>query len=118
MKRYCRALDLVDDPALIEKYIWYHAPENQWPEMNQLIREAGVLDMEIYRFGTRMFMIMEVEDDFTFERMHEINQSPVSQKWEELMWEFQVPVPGAGEGEKWVLMEQVFKLPPSKQRQP
>lgn len=111
MKRYCRALDLVDDPALIEKYIWHHAPENHWPELHPLLRESGVISMEIYRFGTRMFMIMDVDDTFSFERMEQVHQHPVSQEWEKLMWQFQKPVPGAREGEKWVLMERVFQFP-------
>jgi L-rhamnose mutarotase len=111
MKRYCLALDLKDDPALIEKYRWHHAPENQWPEINQSIRAAGVTDMEIYLFGNRMFMVMEVNDTFSFERMDEINQNPRSVEWEDLMWGFQQAVPGARPGEKWVLMEQVYKLP-------
>lgn len=96
---------------MIEKYKWHHAPENQWPEINQNIRDSGIMNMEIYRFGNRMFMIMDVDDSFTFERMNEINQNPKSLAWEELMWNFQQAVPGAKLGEKWVLMEQVYKLP-------
>lgn len=111
MTRYCLALDLKDDPQLIEKYKWHHAPENFWPEINHNIRKAGVVDMEIYRFGSRMFMIMEVDDTFSFERMDEINQDPKSVEWENLMWGFQQAVPGAKPGEKWAVMERVFKLP-------
>ena len=110
-KRYCLTLDLKNDPQLIEKYKWHHAPENQWPQINENIKKAGVTDMEIYLFGTRMFMIMEVNETFTFEKMDEINQHPKSIEWEELMWDFQAPVPGSKPGEKWVLMEQVYKLP-------
>ncbi len=110
-KRYCLALDLKNDAKLIEKYKWHHSPENLWPQINENIKKAGVLDMEIYLFGTRMFMIMEVNDTFSFERMDEINQHPKSVEWEELMWNFQEPVPGSKPGEKWVLMERVFKLP-------
>lgn len=111
MKRYCLALDLKNDPQLIEKYKWHHAPENLWPQINENIKAAGVMDMEIYLFGNRMFMIMEVDDTFSFERMNEINQHPKSVEWEDLMWGFQQAVPGAQPGEKWVLMDLVFKLP-------
>ncbi|AWV96772.1 L-rhamnose mutarotase [Arcticibacterium luteifluviistationis] len=110
-KKYCLALDLKDDEELIKKYKWHHAPENQWPEINVNIRAAGVVNMEIYLFGNRMFMIMEVDESFSFERMDEINQNPKSVEWENLMWNFQQAIPGAKPGEKWVLMEQVFKLP-------
>ena len=111
LTRYCLALDLKNDPQLIEKYKWHHAPENFWPEINQNIHKAGVVDMEIYRFGNRMLMIMEVDATFSFERMDEINQNPKSVEWEDLMWGFQQAVPGAKPGKKWVLMERVFKLP-------
>ncbi|GHB60603.1 L-rhamnose mutarotase [Persicitalea jodogahamensis] len=111
MPRYCLALDLKDDPQLIEKYKQHHALENFWPEINRNIRRAGVLDMEIYLFGNRMFMIMEVDDTFSFERMNEINQDPKSVEWEDLMWGFQQAVPGTRPGEKWAPMERVFKLP-------
>ncbi len=86
-------------------------PKISGPTINQSIHDAGVATMEIYRFGNRMFMIMEVDDTFSFERMHAINQNPKSVEWENLMWGFQQAVPGAKPGEKWVLMEQIFKLP-------
>ena len=111
MTRYCLALDLKDDLKLIEKYKWHHAPENFWPEIDRNIRQAGVVDMELYLFGNRMLMIMEVDDSFSFERMEEINQDPKSVEWEDLMWSFQQAVPGANPGEKWVPMERIFKLP-------
>ncbi|WP_229235894.1 L-rhamnose mutarotase [Dyadobacter tibetensis] len=111
LRRYCLTLDLVEDEASIAKYRWHHEPENQWPEINASIREAGVESMEIYLLGERMFMIMDVNDTFSFERMNEINQRPISVEWENLMWGFQKAIPGAKPGEKWVLMEQIYKLP-------
>lgn len=111
MNRYCLTLDLIDDAKLIEKYKWHHAPENLWPEIMANIKTAGVTNMEIYLFGNRMFMIMEVDDTFSFEKMDEINQSPKSIEWEDLMWGFQKPIEGCKPGEKWVLMEKVFQLP-------
>ena len=111
MKKYCLALDLVENEDLIEKYKWHHKPENQWPEINQSIKDAGVTNMEIYLFGNRMFMIMEVNESFSFEKMDEINQGSKPVEWEELMWGFQKPIPGCKPGEKWVQMEQIFKSP-------
>ncbi len=111
MKRYCQTLDLKDDAALIEKYKWHHAPENMWTEINQSIKAAGVTNMEIYLFGTRMFMIMDVDDTFSFERMAEINKGPKSVEWEELMWNFQKAIPGSKPDEKWVLMDKIYQLP-------
>jgi L-rhamnose mutarotase len=109
MKRYCLALDLVDDPALVAEYEAYH--REVWPEIKQSIRDAGILDMEIYRFGTRLFMIMEAGDTFSFEKKSAADAANEKvQEWEALMWKFQSPVPGARPGEKWVLMDKIFSL--------
>ena len=64
-RRYCFALDLKDDPQLIAEYKRYH--ENIWPEITASIKEAGIEDLEIYLLGTRLFMIMEVNERFSFE---------------------------------------------------
>jgi L-rhamnose mutarotase len=110
-RRYCLTLDLKDDPALIAEYRRYH--ENVWPEILNSITGAGVEDMEIYLLGTRMFMIMEVNDQFSFEVKGEMDRvNPKVQEWEQLMWKFQQPLPQAKPGEKWMLMERVFKLIP------
>lgn len=108
-KRYCFALDLKDDPELIRQYEWYHSSEGIWPEVEQSIKDAGIESMQIYRTGNRLFMIMEVSEDFSFEKKARKDaQNPKVQEWEKLMWRFQQPLPWAGEGEKWVLMEKIF----------
>lgn len=110
-KKYCLALDLKDDPTLIKEYENYHAPENIWPEIQKSIRNSGITNMEIYRTGNRLFMIMEVDDSFDFERKSRMDASnPKVQEWEKLMWKFQQPLPWAKEGEKWILMNQIFEL--------
>lgn len=108
-RRYCLTLDLKDDPKLIAEYEKYH--ERIWPEITESITASGILDLEIYRLGTRMFMIMEVDDHFSFERKAERDRAnPKVQEWEELMWKFQQPLPQAKPGEKWLLMKRIFKL--------
>ena len=108
-KRYCLTLDLKDDPELISEYRRYH--KRVWPEIADSIREAGIEDMEIYLLGTRMFMIMEVNESFSFEAKAQADRAnPKVREWEELMWRFQKPLPQAKAGEKWMLMERVFKL--------
>ena len=42
-KRACHTLDMKDNPELIEKYKYYHRPENNWPEINDGIRNGGVI---------------------------------------------------------------------------
>lgn len=108
-RRYCLALDLKDDPQLIAEYKRYH--EQIWPEITCSIREAGIEDMEIYLLGTRLFMIMEVAPEFSFEAKAQADRSnPKVQEWEALMWKFQKPLAKAKAGEKWVLMERIFRL--------
>ena len=109
MRRYCLALDLKNDPALIKEYEEYH--KAVWPEILQSIKQSGIQAMEIYRLDLRMFMIMEVDDHFSFERKAVMDTAnPKVQEWEELMWKFQQALPGAAEGEKWRLMDKIFEL--------
>ncbi|WP_291870511.1 L-rhamnose mutarotase [Maribacter sp.] len=109
MKKYCFALDLIEDKKRIKEYIAYH--KNVWPEIIESIKEAGILDMEIYHFGNRLFMIMEVDKSFSFERksLMDAKNSKV-QEWEKLMWNYQQALPMAKPGEKWMLLENIFKL--------
>jgi L-rhamnose mutarotase len=111
MKRYCLAVDLVDDPSLIAEYEHWHKAGNTWPEIRNSIIDSGITNMEIYRTGNRLFMIMETTDDFTFERKAAMDAANTKvQDWEQLMWKFQQPLPWAKEGEKWVLMDKIFQL--------
>jgi len=109
MKRYALALDLVNEPPLIAEYEAYH--QKVWPEIKKSILDSGIINMEIYRTGNRLFMIMETEDDFSFDQkaaMDELNEKV--QEWERLMWKFQQALPGSKPGEKWVLMDNIFEL--------
>jgi L-rhamnose mutarotase len=109
MARYCLALDLRDDEDLIKEYEQHH--QNVWPEIKKSILDADILNMEIYRVGNRLFMIMETGDNFSFEKKAAMdNANQKMKEWEELMWKFQQPLPWAKEGEKWVLMEKIFQV--------
>jgi L-rhamnose mutarotase len=115
-KRYCLTLDLKDDRKLIAEYKHYHAKGNAWPEITRSIRDSGIEEMEIYLFGTRMFMVMEVNEHFSFEAKANADRlDPKVQEWEKLMWKFQKPLPQAAPGEKWMLMEKIFTLEPDSQ---
>jgi L-rhamnose mutarotase len=108
-RRFCLTLDLKDDPKLIAEYKRHH--ERVWPEIIRSIKDSGILDMEIYLLGTRMFMIMEVSDDFSFEAKTEADRrNPKVQEWENLMWRFQKALSHAKPGEKWMRMDRIFKL--------
>ena len=111
MKRYCLALDLVDDPLLIAEYEHWHQSENAWPEIKKSILDAGIAQMEIYRTGNRLFMIMDTDETFSFERKGAMDAAnPKVQEWENLMWNYQQPLKNAAKGEKWVLMNKIFQL--------
>lgn len=109
MKRYALALDLKDETDLINEYEEWH--KKVWPEIKSSILDSGIVNLEIYRTGNRLFMIMETSDDFDFEKkasMDALNQKV--QQWETLMWKFQQPLPWAEPGEKWILMDKIFQL--------
>ncbi len=109
MKRHCLALDLKNDEALIAEYEAWH--RNVWPEILHSIRAAGIEQMEIHRVNNRLFMIMEVNDDFSFEKKGAADASNEKvQQWEQLMWKYQQGLPLSKPGEKWVLMQKIFSL--------
>jgi len=109
MKRYALALDLKDDEKLIAEYEAYH--QSIWPEISESITSAGILNMEIYRIANRLFMIMEVDDTFSFEAKAKADLVNAKvMEWEQLMWKYQQALPMAKPGEKWILMDKIFAL--------
>ncbi len=109
MIRFCLTLDLKDDPTLIEHYISHH--KKVWPEVVESLRVSGILTMEIYQVHTRLFMMLEVNDDFSFEKKSQADKLNSNvQEWEKLMDTYQQRLPFAKPDEKWVLMEKIFKV--------
>ena len=109
MKRYCLALDLKDDPALIALYEEYH--QSVWPEIIESIKSSGIQHLEIYRVANRLFMIIEATDDFSFEEKAKMDaKNEMVRQWEKLMWEYQQALPCAKPGEKWVLMQKIYSI--------
>jgi L-rhamnose mutarotase len=107
MRKYCLALDLKNDEQLITEYENYH--KSVPPDIMKSIRDSGITNMEIYRTGNRLFMIMETTDNFDFEKKAALDASnPAVQAWETLMWKYQQPLPLAKPGEKWMIMKQIF----------
>lgn len=107
--RYCLALDLQSDPALISEYENWH--REVWPEIKASILDSGITNMEIYRLENRLFMIMETNEDFSFEKKAAADAAnPAVEKWELLMWKYQKSIPGGRPGEKWRLMNKIFEL--------
>jgi L-rhamnose mutarotase len=108
MTRYCLLLDLRDDPELIAEYERQHAAV--WPEVIAHLRAAGVANMTIWRLGCRLTMLLEAGPDFSFDRLHELEQrNPRIQEWETLMARYQLSSPEAGSA-KWQLASPLFEL--------
>ena len=111
VKRYCQTLDLRDNPELIAEYRKRHSREHAWKEVLDGIRQVGILEMEIYILGTRLFMIVETPLDFEWESaMEHLSTLPRQAEWEDYMAEFQVAAQGASSDEKWRMMERIFYL--------
>lgn len=107
--KYCLSLDLKNDENLISEYEAYH--QSVWPEIIDSIKNSGITNMEIYRIFNRLFMIMETDESFSFDKKNEMDAGNRKvQEWEKLMWKYQQALPGAKPGEKWMLMNKIFQL--------
>lgn len=108
--RHCLALDLHDDPDLIAAYEHHH--RQVWPEVLAHLRTQGVRELEIFRLGTRMVMVMDTDDAvFDAARMADAERGdPRLRAWEDLMWSFQKATPWTPEGSKWTPMQPIFRL--------
>ncbi len=110
-KRFCKTLELRNDPALIAAYKKAHSKGQTWPEITQGMKEVGILDMEIYLIGTRLFMIMDTVPDFNHDKaMAELAKKPRQSEWEAHMAQFQNTSAEATADEKWRLMERIYKV--------
>ena len=111
-KRFCKTLELRNDPELIAAYKRVHADDALWPEIMQGMREVGIIDMEIYIAGTRLFMIMDTVPDFDHGKaMAELAEKPKQKEWEAYVSSFQQSSANATAEEKWQVIERIFKLP-------
>ncbi len=111
VKRYCQTLDLRDNPELIAEYRRRHSQEHIWKEVPEGIREVGILEMEIYLLGTRLFMIVETPLDFDWDTaMARLGTLPRQAEWEDYMAEFQLVKAGMSSAEKWQMMDRIFHL--------
>jgi len=113
-KRYCMALDLRKDPALIRQYKKVHTKEGIWPEIPRGIKEVGIADMEIYLWDNRMFMILEAPLNWDYDtQMAKLGTLEKQPEWSDYVWQFQQLLPYSKNGEKWMPMDNVFQLNPT-----
>ena len=110
-KRFCQTLDLKDDPKLIATYKELHDKDHIWKEILDGIKEVGILEMEIYLLGNRLFMIVETPENFDWnEAMAKLAKLPKQEEWEALTGKYQNTKSGATSSEKWQLMDRIFHL--------
>lgn len=110
-KRYCQTLELKDNPQLIEEYVKRHDEMHHWPEIREGIRSVGILEMEIYLLGTKLFMIVETPLDFDWDTAFDrLTNCPKQNEWEEYMSVFQNVASNASSAKKWELMDRIFHL--------
>ena len=110
-KRFCKTLELRNDPELIAAYKKAHSKGQAWPEITQGMKDVGILDMEIYLNGTRLFMIMDTVPEFDhYKAMAELATKPRQSEWEAHMAQFQNTSSESTADEKWQLMERIYKM--------
>ena len=111
VKRYCRTMDLKDDPQLIAEYRRMHSRDVHWREISDGIRSVGILEMDIYILGNRLFMIVETPLDFDWDKaMERLATLPRQDEWERTMAVFQQCSADAKATDKWQMMERMFQL--------
>lgn len=111
IKRYVQFLEISDNPALIEQYRKWHSEEYNWQEVRDGIRAVGILEMEIYIFGSKLVMIVDAPADFQWEEaMSMLATLPRQAEWEAFVSQFQGCSADARSDEKWQPMERMFRL--------
>src|ERR1700730_366262 len=118
MSRLFYALDLHDDPVLIDEYDRWHQAERVWPDILQSLRAAGIEEAEIFRTGNRLVLVLDVSAEFDAAAKAAADAAdPRVQAWETLMWNYQKALPWARPGEKWIPMQRIFSLPDCLQKE-
>jgi L-rhamnose mutarotase len=104
-------LDLKDDPELIADYERYHAPGGVPSAILESIRASGIEEMEIYRCGNRLVMLMTTSAQFDPEAKAAADAAdPDVVAWEALMDRFQQRLPWAPASVKWMEADRIFAL--------
>jgi L-rhamnose mutarotase len=95
-------------PGKAEEYRRVHA--TVWPEVEQLLRDAGVSKYAIYAWGDVFFSHMEVQDYAAM--VERFNGDPVAQRWEEELGDL-IEYPDSDPGTGWpLILDDVWSLAP------
>lgn len=111
LRRFCFALDLRENPELIERYKWWHRPGGPPAAVTRSLLAADIRELEIWLCGSRLFMLLEAGPGYDpAAKAARDAQDPDVRAWEQLMWEFQQPLPWAASGTKWLAAERIYAL--------
>ena len=111
MSRRVLILDLKDDPELIAAYEAYHRPGGVPEAILHSIRASGIDEMEIFRSGNRLVMLMETGPGFDPQDKAAADAAdPAVVAWEGLMDGYQQRLPWAPAGVKWLQADRIFAL--------
>jgi L-rhamnose mutarotase len=112
--RHCFALDLVDDVDAVRLYEEWHRPGNTPREIIAFFRAEGVEDLQIYRAGNRLFMILDLSDGVSASEFASAGAANGDvQAWTSRMSAFQQPIvfgAAAAPSSGWVEMNGLFDL--------
>ena len=107
----CFLLDLKDDPDLIAAYRDWHKPGGPPKSVTQSIRAHGVREMLIFLSGNRVCMLIDADASFDAEAKRASEAAnPEAIAWEERMSAYQLALPWAKPGEKWVEADPIYAL--------
>lgn len=111
MARMVLLLDLVNDADAIARYDAWHRAGAVPPAVVRSIRDAGIMEMEIFRADARLAMVLETGPAFDPAAKAAADRAnPDVVAWERLMDEVQRPVPGADPASKWTAARRIFAL--------
>lgn len=108
LRRYVRIMDLRDDPATLAAYDRAHMVGQTPVEIVAAQHRHGIAEMEIFRAGNRLVMLMDVTDAFDPDGLDaERAVQDVIDRWHLRMAEYQRP-PFA-DGVAWPEAHRVFR---------
>lgn len=101
--------DLVNDSAAISQYEYFHSKQGVWPELKKANEASGISEIQIFRFGNRLVMMVTYPKNADLAKMDSlyVSADPKVKEWGLLMSAFQKSLPGVDSSQKWVKMKSI-----------
>ena len=114
LRRECLAVDLKDDPEIIERYRCLHRPGGPPAEVTRSLRAAGIAALDIYLIGNRLFMVIEFGAEYSPDAKAAADAgNPQVRAWNALMDDLQQELPFARTDPasgKWRRLDHIYSL--------